>query len=135
MEKNYYVCSVGDPENEHHYDKVNLTRCLENDCYVLNEYAKRKGPIENIKIGDIILLKSQKHLIAYGLASSTLQKDKDLSEGEDWSYRIEIKKWIQGTHSSIHGIESAQVGGTNYDAVKKVSEEFGLKKMKEIATP
>ena len=132
MEKNYFICSVGDPKATEAYDEENLERCLQNNCFVLIPTG-RQGAIAQIKVGDILLLKYRKGLIAYGRAVSTLLTDKDMSDGEGWDNRIDVNCWIKGNHVSYEGIADAQIGGTNYDTVKKVKEEFATDKIRKIS--
>ncbi len=133
MERNYFICSVGQPDKD--YDTENLTRCILNNCFVLNEYNKQKGSISEIKEGDILILKYKEHFIGYGKAISTLQTDRDLSEGDEWNWRIDVNLWITGNHIYRYGIKWAQESGSSYDTVKKVSREFALQKMEEIGFP
>lgn len=130
MERNYFICSVGDPDDV--YDTDNLTRCIVNNCFVLNPIGSHHGCIEQIKEGDILLLKYQHHFIAYGRAISSLKTDKDISDGEGWTYRVEVNMWLKGNHAHKYGIQAAQEGGTAYDTVKKVERLFALGKIEEI---
>ena len=65
---------------------------VDNNCFVLNQGNKYKGVIDQIKTGDILLLKYKNQLIGYGRAISSLQTGKDLSQGEEWSWRIDDNK-------------------------------------------
>jgi hypothetical protein len=130
MQRNYFVCSIGEPGKG--YDAENLLRCIENMNFVLHEDTIRKGAIEEIKIGDLLILKYQEHLIAYGQVISNLDKKTDLSEGEGWAWSIKVNRWILGKHIHIYGIKDAQEGGTNYDTVKKVERDYALQKVEEI---
>jgi hypothetical protein len=80
-------------------------------------------------------LKYLHHFIAYGRAISSLKTDKDLSNGEGWTHRIDVNLWIIGNHTHKYGIQAAQEGGTNYDTVRKVDKSFALMKMEEIGFP
>lgn len=132
MEKKYFICSVGDPTATEAYDKENFERCLQNNCFVLIPTG-RQGAIDQIKVGDILLLKYRKGVIAYGRAVSTLLTDKDMSDDEGWDNRIDVNCWIKGNHISYEGITGAQIGGTNFDTVKRVTEEFATDKIRKIA--
>lgn len=134
MERNYFICSVGNPGKS--YDLGNLNRCIVNRCFVLHEANLQKGLIAEIQNGDILILKFRGHLIAYGQAISSLKTDTDLGEGEKgWNHVIDVNLWIVGNHSNIDGIKEAQQGGNNYSTVKKVRQGFALDKMKEIGYP
>lgn len=71
-----------------------------------------------MKPSDILLLKYDKHFVAYGKASSSL-KDEDVSNGEDRSLKIDVNFWVVGNKASIYGVKEAQEGGSNYAAVRK----------------
>jgi hypothetical protein len=131
MERNYFICSVGEPLKD--YDTDNLTRCIINCCFVLHKSNIHKGPIHEIKVGDVLILKYKEHFIAYGRAISSLQTDHDFED--EWDHRIDVNLWIVGKHSHRYGIQDAQLGGNSYDTVKKVSREFALSKIEEIGHP
>ena len=131
--RSYFVCSIGQPEKG--YDEENLTRCIVNNCFVLNEYNKYKGSIDEVKPNDILILKYKQSFIGYGRAVSSLQTDIDMSNGEDWSWRIDVNLWIMGNHISRYGIKDAQESGSPYDTVKKVERDFALNKIEEIGFP
>jgi hypothetical protein len=133
MARNYFICSVGQPDKD--YDAENLTRCITNSCFVLNEYNKHKGCINEIKEGDLLILKYSHHFIGYGRAIASLQQDKDLSNNEDWTWRIDVSSWIIGNQIHKYGIQDATDGGSPYDTVKSVSRDFALKKIEEIGFP
>lgn len=132
MEKNYFICSVGDPTATEAYDKENLERCLQNNCFVLIPTG-RQGAIAQIKVGDILILKYRKRVMAHGIAVSTLLTDKDMSNKKGWNNRIDVDCWIEGNHTSYYGISDAQIGGTNRDTVKRVKEEFATDKITKIS--
>lgn len=129
--RNYFICSVGDPTATVAYDTENLERCIQNNCFVLIPTGKQ-GAIDQIKIGDILLLKYRKRVIAHGIAISTLLTDKDMSNKKGWNNRIDVDCWKQGNHISYKGIVKAQIGGTNYDTVKRVKDEFAIDKIAKI---
>jgi hypothetical protein len=133
MERNYFVCSVGQPDKN--YDTENLNRCILNNCFVLNELNIQKGSISEIKNGDILILKYKEHFFAYGRAISALSTEKDLSDGDCWNWRIDVNIWITGNHIHRYGIKEAQESGNSYETVKKISREFALKKIEEIGFP
>ena len=133
MNRKYYICSIGKPGEG--YDDENLIRCVINNCFVLHEKNKRKGCIEEIKQGDILILKYKHNFIGYGRATSELQKDREIPEGSGWSWRIDVNLWIMGNHIYKYGIKAAKESGTEYDTVKKVNRDFALQKMEEIGYP
>ena len=129
MSRSYFVCSIGAPDEE--YSDENLRRCIDNKCFVLNQWAKQKGVINEIKPDDILLLKYDRNFVAYGKASSSL-KDEDVSNGQGWSLKIDVNFWVVGNKTSIYGVKEAQEGGSNHAAVRKIERRFALEKMEEI---
>jgi hypothetical protein len=130
MDRNYYVCSIGQPDEG--YDDENLRRCITNNCFVLHEDNLRKGAIREIKENDILILKYKKQFIGYGRAVSSLEIT---NEENGWNHIVSVNLWITGRHSGIYGIQDAQEGGTNYDTVKKVERLFALQNIEEIGFP
>jgi hypothetical protein len=133
MNRNYYVCSIGQPEEG--YDDENLIRCIMNSCFVLHEYNKYKGSIEDIRPNDILILKYKHQFIGYGKATNNLEIKDDIADGTGWKLTIKVSLWIMGSQTSKYGIKNAQESGTAYDTVKKVNSEFALSKMSEIGFP
>lgn len=129
---NYYVCSVGEPQHEPPYHEDNLVRCIWNKCFVYCE-PLHIGPADQIRCGDVLILKYNHHFVGYGRALSRLLDDRDLGEG--FRFRVDVDYWIIGTPVGIGGIQEAQIGGTNYDTVKLVREDFALEKMRVIGFP
>lgn len=131
MERNYFVVSVGEPGKN--YDTENLTRCILNNCFVLNRDTIQKGSIEEIKEDDLLILKYKDHFVGYGRAKSILLTDKDLSEGELWNQRIDMHSWVIGNHIHKYGIQGAtETGSGQFATVKKVNRDFALQKIEEI---
>jgi hypothetical protein len=131
MGRNYFVCSVGDPNDSSQYDTENFERCQNHKCFVLIPTG-REGCIGKIQKGDILFLKYQKFLVAYGIAVSALQTDQDVSEDEGWDHRIDVAHWNLLKRVSYYGILEAQMGGTNFDTVKQVTEDFAINRLKAM---
>lgn len=129
MNRNYFVCSIGAPNEK--YSDENLRRCIDNKCFVLSEGSAQKGAINDIKPDDLLLLKYDKHFVAYGKAISN-RKNEDISNGYGWSLKIDVNCWIVGNKASISGIKNAQDGGSNYATVRKIERAFALQKIEEI---
>ena len=128
MDRNYYVCSIGQPGQG--YDDENLRRCVINSCFVLHEDAKQKGCINEIKENDILILKYQHQFIGYGISCGSVKKI-----GTGWSLQVRVNSWIMGNQVYKYGIKDAQEKGSAYDAVKKVDRIFALQKIEEIGFP
>ena len=131
MARNYFVCSVGDPNDLSNYDDENYKRCREHKCFVLIPTG-REGSIYIIQKGDILFLKYQKTLVAYGIAVSSLQTDQDISNGDGWDHRIDVANWNFLKGVSYYGISGDQIGGTNFDTVKQITEDFALGRLKDM---
>jgi hypothetical protein len=130
----YFVCSVGEPNKE--YDSENLNRCVINKGYYLNVGCVHQGSIQVIQPGDLLILKYQDELIAYGRAIDSLQEKNEANNiNNGWIFVVSVNYWITGNSVSNYGIQNAQMSGSPYDAVKEVSQEFALKKIEEIGFP
>ncbi len=68
----YFVCSIGQPGEG--YDDENLCRCIVNKGYFLHVGCTHQGPIAEIQSGDLLILKYQNELIAYGRTIDIMQK-------------------------------------------------------------
>jgi len=121
----YFVCSIGQPNKG--YDDENLRRCITNGCFVLHGQNIKKGKIDKIAKGDLMILKYQAHFVGYGRAIDSLKTDKDLGNG--WDHRVDVDQWIFGKRVNKSGIKNAQNRGSNYDTVKEVDREFALKEI------
>jgi len=128
MSRSYYICSIGQPGEG--YDDENLRRCIVKNCFVLHENAKQKGSINEIKSDDILILKYRRAFIGYGRATNPVE-----TVGTGWSLQVSVNLWIMGKHTDKYGIQDAQQGGSNYDAVKKIDRDFALQKIEEIGFP
>lgn len=133
MDSSYYVCSVGAPGEK--YDGENLLRCIVNKCFVLHKDAVNPGLTDQIKPGDVLILKYNHHFIGYGPATSSLRTDKDLSEGDGWHLRVDVAYWIITNPTHKYGISNAQSGGGPYDVIKRVEEEFARVKIQQMGGP
>ncbi|MCH7411105.1 AAA family ATPase [Belliella sp. DSM 111904] len=131
MKKRFFVCSVGQPGKG--YDSDNLKRIIINKAFILYENTSQKGVYNEIKPNDILLLKYQNKLIAYGLASGNHQKPLSgwnlYSPLEDWFFHDNLNTEIG---VGFKGLQGYTIGGGQYGTVKEVYSSFGLAKMEEI---
>jgi hypothetical protein len=129
----YYVCSIGQPGEG--YDDENLRRCIMDKCFRLHKGCTQRGPIAEIQARDILILKYQNVFIAYGRATAQLEEESETVTNGGWVFKVPVASWITGNQISKHGIHDAQISGSPYDAVKKVSRPFALEKIEEIGFP
>ena len=127
----FFACSVGEPGKD--YVEENLERIITNRAFILHENTPQKGVYDQIKKGDILLLKYNKQFIAYGVTIERKQTD-DI----EWNLRAMVKEWIfknSENHKEgipTYGIGFETSGGGKYGTVKDLTPNFGLLKMKEI---
>lgn len=135
MDRKYFICSVGDPNED--YDEKNMSRCIKYCGHFMHKNTKQRGPFHRISKGDIAILKYKKKLVAYGLVNKTDSSDDKKLQG--WIYAVYVDKWYFYNENNpmegigYYGISDAMiVGGTSYDTIKEVESKFALKKMEKI---
>ena len=95
-----------------------------------------KGLFNSVRKHDIVLLKYDNGLIAYGEVLKTDTSDNDLLG--DWNYAIYVDKWYYHNDDNIkkgvsrYGVQDATVAGDQFATVKEIRKEFAIKKMEEI---
>lgn len=131
MERKFFVCSVGQPGKG--YDFENLQRIVKEQAFILHEDTKQKGTYDKIRPNDVLILKYQNKLIAYGLATGNHK-----AEVEEWNLYSSVQEWvfhIDSNHESGisgYGLQSDTIGGGQYGTVKEVNSKFGIDKMGQI---
>jgi len=135
MERKYYVCSVGEPGKD--YVEDNFDRIIENDAFILHENTKQKGLYYKVTINDILLLKYNNLLVAYGEVKERMKVDDE--EGEGWNLWAKVFRWyFKDENQKTSGIstyliqENTLQGSGQMGTVKGIKQEFGLKKICEI---
>lgn len=129
--RRFFACSVGEPNMD--YDDENLERIIQKKAFILHEDAKQKGVYEDIKSGDILLLKYKSNFIGYGETTGKTKSD-DL----EWNLFAPVIEWFffnpdqpqEGI--SYYGIKTNTEGGGVYGTVKELSQNFAIDKMREI---
>jgi len=133
--RNYYICSVGEPGRD--YVEDNLERIIANTAFYMHKDTTQVGLYDNIKPKDILILKYNKVLIAYGEALGNLKNEED----EKWTYKSPVKEWYfydegnQRKGVNYYGIQWETLPGAGQmGTVKGVTNNFGFKKIEEISS-
>ena len=135
-EVQFFVCSVGDPRED--YTDDNLIRCVEQNAHVMHESTRsdRKGDFNLVRDNDIIFLKYNQKIIAWGKVVGKVAPGDGSEDG--WNNKIFVQQWIfySGDHRSgvgYYGINNACVNATiNYDVVRQVQSSWAVAKLKEF---
>ncbi len=125
---NYFVCTYGNFDGRNDL----LNRSEKEKHYFLHKNAHYPSAIKEIKQGDIILLKDNAFIIAWGEAENFPGTDSPISHtGTDgWKHIINIKEWNKGI-SSVHsyGLQWETLIGGKMSLVKKVTHRWALEKL------
>ena len=125
---NYFVCTYGNFDSRNEI----LRKSKEKNCYFLHECAYYPAAIKDIKQGDIILLKDNAFIIAWGEAENFPGTDSPISHAgtDGWKHIINIKEWNKGI-SSVHsyGLQWKTLIGGKMSLVKKVTHRWALEKL------
>ena len=132
----FFVCSVGDPDEDYMGD--NLKRCLEQNAHVMHESTKSdlKGNFDHIREKDVIFLKYDKKIIAWGKVVGKVAPNDESEDG--WNNKIYVQQWnfYSDDHRggvSYKGINNACVDSTvNYAVVRQVQRGWAVAKLKEF---
>lgn len=132
----FFVCSVGDPNENYMGD--NLKRCLEQNAHVMHESTKSdlKGNFDLVREKDVIFLKYNKKIIAWGKVVGKVAPNDESEDG--WNNKIFVQQWnfYSDDHRggvSYKGINSACVDSTvNYAVVRQVQRGWAVAKLKEF---
>jgi len=129
--RKFYSCSVG--EKGKGYDEKNLNKIIERKAFILHENTPQKGDYQNIKEGDILLLKYRGNFIAYGEALPIMK-----TSDEEWNLFAPVNEWFfydnlnPSNGIEIYGMKDATLGGSQYGTVKPLDADFSFKKIKKI---
>ena len=129
MEQKYFVGSVGKPGGG--YDDENLSNCIKYSAHIMHKDTQQKGAYDIISANDIIFLKYDKRLVAYGIVTSLDKSEKDKSEG--WDYYVNVEKWnFYNKNNHKSGISRDGIGqenktGSKYATIKHISLDFAKK--------
>lgn len=128
---NFFVVSAGKPRSD--YIESNFQDILDSKEFALHKYTKQKGTYYSIENGDVLILKYEKHFVAYGIVVRSYEDDR-----KGFSLRVEVQQWILYDANdpkkgvSRYGIQKATIGGGRYGTVKTVRPNFGLDKIRLI---
>lgn len=133
---NYFVCTYGNFDGRNDL----LDRSEKEKCYFLHENVHYPSAIKEIKQGDIVLLKDNAFIIAWGEAENLSGTDSPITHTgtNGWKHVIKVKNWNKGV-SSVHsyGLQWKTLIGGKMSLVKKVTPRWALEKlsaMKQIDT-
>lgn len=135
MFMNFYICSVGVIKSD--YIDENLERCISYKGHFMHKTTIHKGAFDDVQENDIIFLKYNNNLIAFGEVNS-----KSSSENiklKDWNYAIYVKEWYfhdqtnKGKGVGRYGIQEATLKGDQFATIKQINENYALGKIVEIA--
>jgi hypothetical protein len=128
MKRRFFICSVGEIGQD--YAKDNLHRCVEYNGHFMHRDTKHKGVFDDVKKDDIIFLKYNVRLIAYGKVKYTDTIDKEELGG--WNYAIYVDKLFFLDDSNIekgvciYGVKDASIGTDQYATIKEIKTSFAL---------
>ncbi|WP_291149211.1 AAA family ATPase [Flavobacterium sp. UBA7680] len=131
INRDFFVCSVCAPGED--YCNENFKRIIDNRGFVLYSKTQQKGTFFDIKVNDILILKYNNYLIAYG-------KVKKIEVGRDigWNHWAYVDDWVfkneNNKEDGIHkyGIGWSTIGGGQMGTVKTVISKFAIEKIKAI---
>ena len=133
---NYFVCTYGNFDGRNDL----LNRSEKEKCYFLHKNAHYPSAINEIKQGDIVLLKDNAFIIAWGEAQNLPGTASPISHAgtDEWKHIINVKGWNKGV-SNVHsyGLQWETLIGGKMSLVKKVTHRWALEKlsaMKQIDT-
>jgi Cdc6-like AAA superfamily ATPase len=129
----FFVVSAGQPGED--YMDENFGRIIQNNAFNLHEDTKMKGFYAEIKANDVLILKYNDNLVAYGIATKRYETTKEpfnLWAGVvEWAlYNIEDPK--QGISKT--GIGKAAMKAGSFDTVKEVNSDYAIEKITLINT-
>ena len=138
MIRRFFIASVGRPGEG--YDEENLMRCIKFNCHTMHQGTNQKGVFNDVSENSICFLKFNDKLIAYGEVVETTTKP-DAIFG-DWNWVIKVNEWLfydkneKRNGVSKYGVQENVLGSSRSQmaTIKEITQQYGLKKMKEIDT-
>lgn len=133
----FFVCSAGQPGKE--YTEGNFQKCIEQKAHIMHEGTKSdlRGDFDAVQENDVILLKYDGKIVAWGKTTGTVAPNDGTEEG--WNNKIYVDEWhfYSDDHiggPGIYGIKSACVTGTiNYAVVRQVTPKWAISKLKDFS--
>lgn len=138
--RNFYIASVGKQGED--YVEGNFDRCIADSAHYMHINTKQKGQVYEVKPGDIVFLKYNRQLVAYGEAIQVDDKKRKCPQGWDgWYLEIKVKQWFfHDVHDPRKGIsnygiqENQEQGASQMGTVKRINPEWAINKIKELNT-
>lgn len=135
MNRNFFICSAG--EKNKAYGDENLENCINNKAHIMYRDIAQKGVFNLIKPKDILFLKYNGRLIAYG--SSTGRDDSEKQDSDGWDFYAYVEEWFfYDNKSPRNGVSNEGVskytkeGSGKYGTVKEIELLYAIRKMEEI---
>jgi DNA polymerase III delta prime subunit len=134
MNRRFFIASVGQPGEG--YDEDNLNRCIKYNCHAMHQDTTQKGVFDKVSGHSICFLKFKDNLIAYGEVEQ-ISTEPDTLLG-DWNWIIKVNEWLffdkNGKRNGVsnYGVSWQRLAGSQMATVKEITQEYGLKKMREI---
>ncbi len=132
MNKNLFSCSIGEKDSD--YLEDNFERIIKKNGFVIHKETKQKGSYDQVKEGDILLLKYVDKFIAYGEVTTT-----EITNDDYWNHWFYVDTWHFHNFNNkrngvgIYGLQEHTLPGNGQMAtIKSLSQGFGLGKVKEI---
>lgn len=131
--KRYFVCTYGNFERD--FDV--LKEAISENAYRLHEEARYPAALEEIKKGNTIFLQNYCWIVAWGIATDSVQED----EQNKSCHVLHVDKWRSLNPDRVedgvrsYGIRWATEIGGSMSVVKKVSEEWAKGILARFAPP
>lgn len=129
----FFVVSAGQPGEE--YMDQNFERIIKNNAFNLHEDTIKKGCYHAIEANDVLILKYNDNLVAYGVATKRYK-----TTNEPFNLWAGVGEWV--LHNNVNpkqgisktGIGKAAINAGSFDTVKVVNSDYAIKKITLINT-
>lgn len=145
-ERHFFSCSPGQPVEEqkgseqHEYLEENFQKCVEENSFRVNFGVTQLGVVEEIKKGDILLLRYRDRFVAFGEAEEDYRGIKDEEDPyynkDGWNRFVKVVQWYFYDNNdkkagvNRHGIQDNAVPGAGQLAtVRGIYPDFALQKL------
>jgi 5-methylcytosine-specific restriction protein B len=124
----FFVVSAGQPGEE--YMDQNFERIIKNNAFNLHEDTMKKGAYHEIQANDVLILKYNDSLVAYGVATTRYK-----TENEPFNLWAGVVEWVLHNYEipkqgiSKTGIGKAAINAGSFDTVKAVNSDYAVKKI------
>ena len=130
----FFICSVGEANKD--YDDENFERCIKYNGHFMHNSTTHKGVYDDVKKGDVVLMKFKNNLNAFGEVKKT--ENTENAELGDWNYAIYVDKWYfydekeKSKGVSRRGVQGATIAGDQYATIKQISKDYAMDKIARI---